>query len=586
MLEEESLHFRISYTFSPIRSMAQNVRKGFIAVLATIIFLASFYHSLLAPKPPFSAADLRAPPIPRFPRTDANSVIQEQEQPKHEPVSRQIISRHVTSVIDSINTVSILLPAWEVLVIISPKNRFLSDSVPTGFTCLFPSNASSPGKFAGFLSSPRRSAFKCDFPGRLRRRLPFPQPVLSRSPDYPPEIPFPAPELIRWNYLVYESFSTETDVVLFVKGINHRQGVNRAPSEFRCVFGDDDGINAVKTAVTTSLQEVFRCPNPPLVTSAFLSNGRIKISLEILQQKRIVPSVAYYTSSRKIALQQTKSLICACTMVYNVAKFLKEWVVYYSAIGVEKFILYNNGSDDQLDRIVEELVSEGYNVSTLFWLWPKTQEAGFSHCAISAKDSCEWMIYMDVDEFVYSPSWLNSSTPSTQMLNDLLPESSLFGQILISCYEFGPSNQNSHPELGVTQGYNCRRRSENRHKSIVLLEAIDESLLNTVHHFQLKQGYIGKRLGVKEAVVNHYKFQAWSEFKTKFRRRVSAYVVDWTVELNLASKDRTPGLGSAPVEPPAWAEMFCEVYDEQLKELTRRWFGSESPSGYGMAWQR
>ncbi|KAA8537404.1 hypothetical protein F0562_026909 [Nyssa sinensis] len=240
-----------------------------------------------------------------------------------------------------------------------------------------------------------------------------------------PEREYEVPELIRWNLVVYESLSTEKDVILFVKGLNNRQGKNREPREFRCVFGDDL-INGVKTTVTTSLQEVFRCQRPEL-TSVSSSWGdeqreRIKISLEIPEEKRVVPSVAYYTSARKTPIQKEKSLVCACTMVYNVAKFLKEWVVYHSKIGVEKFILYDNDSDDDLEKVVEELVHEGHDVKTLFWIWPKTQEAGFSHCAIYAKDSCKWMIYIDVDEFVYSPSWINSSQPSNSMLKYLLPK--------------------------------------------------------------------------------------------------------------------------------------------------------------------
>jgi hypothetical protein len=36
-------------------------------------------------------------------------------------------------------------------------------------------------------------------------------------------------------------------------------------------------------------------------------------------------------------------------MVRDMAKFLQEWVVYYAAVGVYRFYLYNNGSGDDLD---------------------------------------------------------------------------------------------------------------------------------------------------------------------------------------------------------------------------------------------
>ena len=96
-------------------------------------------------------------------------------------------------------------------------------------------------------------------------------------------------------------------------------------------------------------------------------------------------------------------------------------------------------------------------------------------------------------------------------------------------------------------------------------------MVNSIHHFALRLGFRGK--WNKQVRVNHYKYQAWEEFKVKFRRRVSTYVVDWTKPVNMMSKDRTPGLGFGAVEPVGWKHMFCEVNDTLLRDTTRRWFG-------------
>ncbi|XP_027150010.1 glycosyltransferase family 92 protein At1g27200 [Coffea eugenioides] len=469
------------------------------------------------------------------------------------------------------------------------------------YLCSFPNSDISPATPAGVLHFPDRATFKCVLPERSRRRLPFPRPVLTKNRAPPPQRSSPAPEMLRWTYVAYDSLTTEDDVVVFAKGLNHRQGINREPSEFKCVFyRGDDVANGVRTAVTNSMQEVFRCQRPSEL------NASIKVTLETVLDKRVLPSVAYYNPPRKLAAKSSgRALLCACTMVYNVAKFLKEWVVYHSKIGVQRFLLYDNGSDDNLKDVVEELVRQGYDVNTYFWYWPKAQEAGFSHSAVYAKDSCTWTAYIDVDEFIYSPSWFNSSSPSSSMLHSLLTSiltsnaeelaSLSLGQVHIGCHEFGPSNRTEHPAEGVMQGYNCRKQLENRHKSIVLLDAVDNSLLNVIHHFSLKPGYWPRKLSIREALVNHYKFQAWPEFKTKFRRRVSAYVVDWTQQVNPGSNDRTPGLGFSAVEPQGWPGKFCEVLDNGLKDLTRKWFAlevasssssSEVHNNYKMAWQR
>ncbi|XP_038703431.1 glycosyltransferase family 92 protein RCOM_0530710-like [Tripterygium wilfordii] len=537
-----------------------------------------------------SKADLNFPPIrPKITYPSSHAITENVEE-----LTGRLNSGGSTVRDSSVESVSVLLPDWEVLMIVSPGSVVNSGE---RLWCLYANNATSKAIFAGVLPSTNQTTFKCWFPESARRRKMFLQPVLlTRSPEKEKSSEA-APIMIKWRFMAYESFSTEDDVVLFVKGVNNRQGINRSPSDFKCVFGN----NGVKTAVTSSTQEVFRCPHPNLTEVD--SGGdderlQIKVSLEISGENLVVPSVAYYTPPSTIALPRRKSLLCACTMVYNAAKFLREWVTYHSKIGVDRFILYDNDSDDDLQTVVKDLNQEGYAMETLLWIWPKTQEAGFSHGAVYVNDSCTWMMYTDVDEFIFAPNWNNSEHPSDQMLKSLLPDTAKsssskqrhhhhrIGQVSFSCNEFGPSDQKQHPVEGVTQGYTCRRQEENRHKSIVLLDAIDHSLLNVIHHFGLKENYRSKQVRMEVGLVNHYKYQTWPEFKSKFRRRVSAYVVDWRKASNPNSKDRTPGLGFEPIEPKGWAHKFCEVRDERLKLLTQAWFGNQTSNGLKMAWQR
>ncbi|XP_026403245.1 glycosyltransferase family 92 protein RCOM_0530710-like [Papaver somniferum] len=530
----------------------------------------------------------------------ANSAIQEDQHEQH--VIRQVItSPPPSSLYPFIKPDSILFPDWEILNVINDNGNenhhlLLSDS-GNKFLCLFDKSLTSPEIYAGILPFSNQSMFKCIFPNRLRRFLPYFSPILidNSSPETVLESQSMLSEssnkeiMLRWKFLVYESLSTDTDVILFVKGVNNRQGINRSPSEFRCIFSNNNN-NFVITEVISSYQEVFRCIKPEINATLFRDNDQIKVSLGIRGGERVVPSVAYYTlPAPSLTGDNKKFLLCACTMVHNVAKFLREWVYYHSKIGVDKFILYDNGSDDNLDEVISKLREENYQVEKILWPWPKTQEAGFSHSATYANATCTWMMYVDVDEFIFSPSWLHPSSSSPMSIRSLLPSSSSHhnnqrrvGQISIKCYEFGPSNQRSNPVEGVTQGYSCRRKIDSRHKSIVLLDGINTSLLNVIHHFELKQGYRNKKLSLDEMVINHYKYQAWSEFRLKFRRRVSAYVIDWKEGLNPNSKDRAPGLGFEPVEPKGWVHRFCDVHDNRLKMVTKEWFGSSTGR---MAWQ-
>lgn len=463
------------------------------------------------------------------------------------------------------DTASVLLQDWQVLVF----QFYPSLEASPRFSCLFRDNSVTPARATSF-----SNAFVCPLPRRLRLRRPFYSPLLvtSTNPVTKPYInTFPLMQ--RWNWIVYESLSTAKDVVVFAKGVNTKIDMNRPARDLTCLFYTSDSrAPFYTTAVTSSSHEVFRCHHPDL-NAIPESTNQIFVSLRIGNSDNSsepLPSVAIYTPPSQQAPLHQKTKICACTMVYNSAKFLPEWVRYHSAIGVEKFFLYDNGSDDRLNLTVNRLQSNWFNISTRFWPWPKSQEAAFSHCAAINRDMCEWMTFIDVDEFVYLPSWSNSSRPSRSMLGSLLPVQPTVGQVSIGCYEFSPSGHRYHPRNGVIQGYTCRRRAEERHKSLVRLDAVDRSLVNSVHHFRLRDGYEWKK--ASWARVNHYKYQAWDEFKVKFRRRASAFVPDWMDRVNPASKDRTPGLGFEPVEPTGWAWKFCEVNDTHLRDLTRKWF--------------
>ncbi|KAG0459255.1 hypothetical protein HPP92_022383 [Vanilla planifolia] len=483
------------------------------------------------------------------------------------------VSNSDLSFLPSLNTPAVLLPDWEVI-LLPPRFPHSPPVFSSALLCLFPNGAASSASPIG-----SNSAVLCSIPHSVRRFRPIPSPILSVGGSA--AVDHHALEMFRWNHIAYESLSTTRDVILFAKGVNNRQGVNRPPIGMRCVFSVEDVIVAT-THVTSSVQEVFRCLHPNQGTIPLPS----RVSIDAGDGRGPLPSLAVYRKPSFAQESPPRRLICACTMLYNVAKFLREWVTYHSAIGVDRFLLYDNGSNDGLKEAVRRLGRAGFDVQSRFWPWAKTQEAGFSHCVIENRDQCEWIAFLDVDEFLFRPAWKDVVQPNQTMIRSIMSTGSNIGQVSIQCLDFGPSGHRVHPHGGVTQGYTCRRATNERHKSLVRPKAVASSLANSVHHFQLGQGWKTIRLTKHEVVVNHYKYQAWEEFRSKFRRRVSAYVVDWKQTLNPGSKDRTPGLGFEPVEPKDWVNQFCEVNDTQLRDVTRAWFGKIGlTNDYSMAWE-
>uniref|UniRef100_A0ACD5V4V5 Uncharacterized protein n=1 Tax=Avena sativa TaxID=4498 RepID=A0ACD5V4V5_AVESA len=440
--------------------------------------------------------------------------------------------------------------------------------------CAFQGGASSPARALGRLPGPGRHAYLCLMPEPALTIQPLKAPLLLPSSTATaaaavPVADFPARVLLNWSdRLVFDSAVLHGgDVLVFAKGVIRRQLANQA--DLQCVYRDRAGAVVASFPAIASAQQVARCSRPPMHLSS--GSTELRVTLAITGEEP-VPSLATYRPQQSgILVTPRRNMLCACTMVRNISKFVREWVLYHAALGVDQFFLYDNGSEDNLADQVAQLRSAGIDVSTVAWPWIKTQEAGLSHCAAAHQTSCQWMAFIDVDEFIFSPRWKSLEKPSKSMLQAILSVDPWIGQIYVPCYDFGPSGQIAHPQEGVCQGYTCRLKDMQRHKSVVRLDAVGQSLQNSVHHFTLKSAF--NATWTKLARVNHYKYQAWTEFKVKFKRRVSAYVADWADPVDLQSKDRAPGLGVDAIEPPGWAEKFCQVKDTVMQELSAKWFG-------------
>jgi hypothetical protein len=71
---------------------------------------------------------------------------------------------------------------------------------------------------------------------------------------------------------------------------------------------------------------------------------------------------------------------------------------------------------------------------------PKTQEVGFSYAAAAHLDSCEWMAFVDVDEFIFSLDWAGSGKPTKSMLQSVITAVELdVEQVTLRCKDFSPS---------------------------------------------------------------------------------------------------------------------------------------------------
>lgn len=411
-------------------------------------------------------------------------------------------------------------------------------------------------------------------------RCKLPSRGMIASVSLKPQGILPPGPIHYWKSLAYEAMiDRDNTTVVFAKGLNLRQGKTSNASKFQCVYGSDftKPKLLLRTEVVSIAQEIVRCRTPLSLLSGPQNDNKVSIKVN---GKGILGSIArpeFLAPPDPPVFFQHR--VCACTMLRNQARFLHEWIMYHARIGVERWFIYDNNSDDDIENIIESLVNKDFKITRHLWPWIKTQEAGFAHCALRARDFCEWVAFIDVDEFLHLPSGVHLGTLISNQT--IRPE---VGELRISCHNFGPSGLKSIPTEGVMVGYNCRLSMPERHKSIVRPDKLNPSLINMVHHFDLKDGFRHVNVDRNLMVINHYKFQVWEVFKEKFYRRVAAYVSDWKDEENVGSKDRAPGLGTQAVEPGDWSNRFCEVNDTGLRDWVVKTF--RDPSTGLLPWQK
>lgn len=99
---------------------------------------------------------------------------------------------------------------------------------------------------------------------------------------------------------------------------------------------------------------------------------------------------------------------------------LAEWLDYYLSLGVERFYIYDNGinsNDMRLLNSYDEVTVVDWDKTSYFWMeynlnekrWipiHKNQPAASTHCIqkYGKGGQSKWMIFVDPDEFLYSPT--------------------------------------------------------------------------------------------------------------------------------------------------------------------------------------
>ena len=219
-------------------------------------------------------------------------------------------------------------------------------------------------------------------------------------------------------------------------------------------------------------------------------------------------------------------------IIKNEGPYIKEWLDFHIAMGVECFYLYDNNSTDDTRKILAPYISEG----KVFYHkigGKQRQRRAYNQIAKLYSSNTFWIAYIDADEFLYCMPKDGKKID----LKDFLKGYEDYNGVGVNWLMFGTSGNKTKPEGNVVDNYtrciydyepNLHIKTIANAKKVKLFyntphtcefidgnPAVDENkellLGNEEIDIEQKKSF-SKKLNVNKIVLNHYYTKSEKEF--------------------------------------------------------------------------
>jgi hypothetical protein len=284
----------------------------------------------------------------------------------------------------------------------------------------------------------------------------------------------------------------------------------------------------------------MRQDDSPAVRSRVLRKIRHRFLDPYLQahQARRLYREGHLLSDKDLTCRDGRLFLAAVALIRAEQPFLEEWLEFHAMMGVEHFILYDNGLDKETERILAPYAESGLVTRIP---WPNipglrvrrddmhalsVQGLAYGNCVLRYGDRVDWLLKFDLDEFIYPVSEGHGSV--AEVLNSL-DRDALLG-IRIPLMQFGSSGHVERPKGLVIEDYTrCDEGLSHGTKSIGNTRMLARRLLFDAHSFRYRpMRYLqGKLIGAPRVLsrhatskllrINHYRLKSREDYLRKAR---------------------------------------------------------------------
>ena len=216
--------------------------------------------------------------------------------------------------------------------------------------------------------------------------------------------------------------------------------------------------------------------------------------------------------------------LAICAIAKNEGAYFQEWIEWHKKMGVEKFYIYDNESEDDTKKILEPYIESGL-VEYVFWAGKKQQLSVYDNCLDVHRLESQWIAVIDLDEFIVP---IKDKT-----ISEFLRQFENFAAVEINWLIYGSDGAQKMEEGSVMERfkyhskYNC---VSNRHvKSIVnprrvfsFIGAHEVAKISgksaDSYGIPIKKNFRDREPQHDIIRINHYAVKSYEEFLSKRAR--------------------------------------------------------------------
>lgn len=216
--------------------------------------------------------------------------------------------------------------------------------------------------------------------------------------------------------------------------------------------------------------------------------------------------------------------VAICCIAKNEGPYLREWIEYHLKIGVSKFFVYDNESQEPIANVLSDYIALGIVNVELVAGFQKQRHA-YKQCLANHGKEAKWIAFIDVDEYIVPKT-------STNIVEFLTPYER-YGGFALSWLVFGSNGHLMKPGRTQYESYTQRSlKTEpiNTHIKTIVQPRFVAKVPADPHHFLYKRGKYcvnenfqkveGSRTPNSTATIqlNHYFLRSLDEFRQKIER--------------------------------------------------------------------